>query len=93
MSWTQEEADKVKAPNDRPKPTMQSDPDLVRSLRLPPRRKTILSQQGRELEIAARIAAVGAASRMYEGGFLRGEIDIEEFLGCAQDLEEWINRA
>lgn len=68
------------------------DQDLHRSLRLPARPLLRAERASSELQVQVRIAAAGAAALMYKGGFLRGEVDMEELLSCATDIEDWINR-
>jgi hypothetical protein len=69
----------------------QADPDLRRSLRLPARPLLPSESTNAAIQVQVRIAAVRATAQMFEGAFLRKEIDMDEFLASAAELENWIH--
>lgn len=73
-----------------PRVTGQADPDLKKSLRLPARPLLRSESTTRTQEVQIRIAAVRATAQMFEGGFIRREIDMDDFLASAAELEKWI---
>lgn len=74
------------------KSPFRTDPDLRTSLRLPARTLLRSESTSHTLQVQVRMAAVTAASQLFQGCFpMSREGDMEEFLACAHDLEEWIN--
>lgn len=70
----------------------QPDSELRKSPCLPSRPLLRSEISSEALRVQVRVAAISAAASLYEGSFPRSEADIEEFLACAADLEDWINR-
>lgn len=69
----------------------RTDKDLRQSLRLPARPLLRSETSSGTLKVQVRMAAVTAASQLFQGTLPTREGDIEEFLACASDIEDWIN--
>lgn len=69
----------------------RTDRDLRETLRLPARPLLRSETSQDTLKTQVRMAAVTAASQLFQGSLPTREGDIEEFLACAADIEDWIN--
>lgn len=70
----------------------RTDPDLRTSLRLPARPLLKAEKSVDTLKVQVRMTAVSAAAQLFQGVMPTREGDIEEFLACAADIEDWINQ-